>query len=288
MLENPENQNQEIVPVNPGQIVNNVENQQNQPQKLVILNQKILDVNTSERIYDEQGRLKQVRQLSYEKSEMVAFFAGGYLQSKNNKEKAKINQYNSVNVDDPDLFDGKIKCVRLKCVVYGIITGILNTIRLGYLLFLHLGYPLIVWLVRFLCAIILFCVTFCSDKPETILIEPETGLEKIDYERGKFAEACSLCVNCGKAFVKFFINFFKCPCWFYPLAADCIYDIKNRALDNARTGCYKFIHYDCGIYEKVIENPFNNYRKKRHIILSTNPDDASVVYGDACKDNTII
>ena len=91
MLENPENQNQEIVPVNPGQIVNNVENQQNQPQKLVILNQKILDVNTSERIYDEQGRLKQVRQLSYEKSEMVAFFAGGYLQSKNNKEKAKIS-----------------------------------------------------------------------------------------------------------------------------------------------------------------------------------------------------
>ena len=41
MLENPENQNQEIVPVDPGQIVNNVENQQNQPQKLVILNQKI-------------------------------------------------------------------------------------------------------------------------------------------------------------------------------------------------------------------------------------------------------
>ena len=28
--------------------------------------------------------------------------------------------------------------------------------------------------------------------------------------------------------------------------------------------------------------------KKRHIILSTTPDDPSVIYGDACKDNTIL
>ena len=227
-------------------------------------------------------------QISYEKSELVAFFAGGKSLAKMNVEKAKPNQYNSVNVDSPELFDGKIKCVRLKCVVYGIITALLNTLRLGYLLFLHLGYPIIVWLIRFLCAIILFIVTFCKDDPETILIEPESGLERIDYERGKFAAACALCGNCAKAFVRFFLNLFKCPCWFYPLVMDCFYDIKNRALDNARTGCYKFIHYDFGIYEKVIENPFNNYMKKRHIILTTNPDDPTVIYGDACKDNTVI
>ena len=28
--------------------------------------------------------------------------------------------------------------------------------------------------------------------------------------------------------------------------------------------------------------------KKRHIILTTNPDDPTVIYGDACKDNTVI
>ena len=28
--------------------------------------------------------------------------------------------------------------------------------------------------------------------------------------------------------------------------------------------------------------------KKRHIIMTTDPDDDSVIYGDACKDNTII
>ena len=39
---------------------------------------------------------------------------------------------------------------------------------------------------------------------------------------------------------------------------------------------------------KIIENPFNNYMKKRHIILTTDPDDEAVIYGDACQDNTII
>ena len=288
MNENPEINNQEIITINNNPQPANNQNRQNQPQRLTILNQATELIHTSTRIYNQQGELQRREEITYEKSELVASFAGGKSESKNNKETTKANQYNSVNVDGPELFDGKIKCSRLKCIVYGIITAILNTIRLGYLLFLHLGYPLIVWLIRFLCAIYLFIRTLSNDAPETILIDPETGLERIDYERGKFAAACSLCANCGKAFIKFFLNFFKCPCWFYPLITDCIYDIKNRALDNARTGCYKFLHYDCGFYEKVIENPFNNYMKKRHIILTTNPEDDSVVYGDACKDNIII
>ena len=288
MNENP-GYNQQIVQVNVNnnQQLANIQNLPHQSNRLVILDQA-QNINANVGVYNQQGQLQGQMQISYEKSELVAFFAGGKSLAKMNVEKAKPNQYNSVNVDSPELFDGKIKCVRLKCVVYGIITALLNTLRLGYLLFLHLGYPIIVWLIRFLCAIILFIVTFCKDDPETILIEPESGLERIDYERGKFAAACALCGNCAKAFVRFFLNLFKCPCWFYPLVMDCFYDIKNRALDNARTGCYKFIHYDFGIYEKVIENPFNNYMKKRHIILTTNPDDPTVIYGDACKDNTVI
>ena len=284
MNENP-NYNQEIEPAyNNGELVNNL-NGPIQKNKLTILNQTEITA-TANVVVNQQGQ--QEIHLSYEKNEKVLFFAGGKSQIKDNKEKAKPNQYNMVNVDDPELFDGKIKCVKLKCIVFGIITAFLNTLRLGYLLFLHLGYPAIVWLVRFLCAIFLFCSTACSDDPEYKQIEGETGLERIDYERGKYAAACNYCVICAKSLWTFVVNFFRCPCWFYHLFVDCIYDIKNRALDNARTGCYKFIHYDCGIYEKVIEDPFNNYMKKRHIILSTTPDDPSVIYGDACKDNTIL
>ena len=283
MNENPD-MNQIVVPEATNQELVNDQNNQNQGNKLVILEQTEA-INTNMRILDEQGQEQRRVEISYEKSELVAFFAGGKSLSKDNKEKAKPNQYNTVNVDDPELFDGKIKCVRLKCIVYGIITAFLNIMRLGYLLFLHLGYPVIVWVVRFACAIYLFIRIVCSDDPETKEIEGESGLERIDYERGKFEKGCSYCVNCGKAFIRFIINFFTCPCWFYRLAVDCVYDIKNRALDNARTGCYKFIHYDCGIYEKVIETPFNNYMKKRHIILTTNPEDDTVIYGDACKDN---
>jgi hypothetical protein len=121
--------------------------------RLVILDQA-QNINANVGVYNQQGQLQGQMQISYEKSELVAFFAGGKSLAKMNVEKAKPNQYNSVNVDSPELFDGKIKCVRLKCVVYGIITALLNTLRLGYLLFLHLGYPIIVWLIRFLCAII--------------------------------------------------------------------------------------------------------------------------------------
>ena len=138
-----------------------------------------------------------------------------------------------------------------------------------------------------MCSIFFICY-LCNDDPETKLIEPESGLERIDYERGNLALAFSLCVDCAKAFWKFIVNFFLCPVWFYHLVADCIYDIKNRALDNARTGCYKFIYYDCGSYEKVIEDPFNNYMKKRHIIRTTDLDDDKVIYVDACQDNIII
>lgn len=285
MNENPNN-NQEVVPVYANREEANQQNFEVQGNKLVVLSQQ--NISSKERIYNQQGQVQGEKVISYEKSELVIFIAGGKSLSKDNKEKAKPNQYNTVNVDDPELFDGKIKCGRLKCIVFGIITAILNTIRLGYLLFLHLGYPAIIWFIRFFCAVFLFFCYLCSNNPETKQIEPESGLERIDYERGNLALACSLCVNCGKAFWRFIVNFCLCPKWFYHLVVDCIYDIKNRALDNARTGCYKFIHYDCGCYEKVIEDPFNNYMKKRHIILTTDPDDDSVIYGDACKDNTII
>ena len=299
MNENPNPINEQQVQIFLNQNAAALQNQQYNPQypqepqgtqggiKLTLLEDNL--VYTSARIQkDQQGPVKVEYQISYEKNDLVIYIAGSKGLSKDNKEKAKPNQYSNLDVDNPELFDGKIKCARLKCVVFGIITAILNTIRLGYLMFLHLGYPAIVWCVRFICAIYLFIYTFFDDNPETIEIESETGYERIDYERGKFALACSLCFNCAKAFGRFVVNLVKCPCWFYYLVTDCIYDIKNRALDNARNGCYKFIHNDCGCYEKVIEDPFNNYMKKRHIIMTTDPDDDSVIYGDACKDNTII
>ena len=224
-----------------------------------------------------------VLEISYQKTELVKLMAGSNSLAKNNKEKIKPDQY---NLEDPDLFDGKIKCVRLKCICYGIITFFLNSIRLIYLIFLHLGYPAIIWMVRFCCASFCFFCILCQKKE--IVIESESQRERIDYPQSNCEKACLLCKNCGIAFYKFIVNFFTCPCWFFSFVSDCFYDIKNRALDNARTGCYKFIHYDCGCYEKTIEDPFNNYMKKRHIILATDPDDNSVIYGDACKDNTFI
>ena len=280
------NYDQQIVPVSTNQELANQQNNQQRGTRLVMFNEE--NITTTVRINNQQGQVEGQIEISYEKNELVALIAGGKSLSKENKEKAKPNQYNTVNVDDPELFDGKIKCVRLKCIVFGIITAFLNTMRLSYLLFLHLGYPAIIWFIRFACAVFLFICYLCNNDPERKEIEPESGLERIDYQGGNLALACSLCVNCAKAFGKFVVNFVFCPCWFYHLAADCIYDIKNRALDNARTGCYKFIHYDCGCYEKVIEDPFNNYMKKRHIILTTDPDDDEVIYGDACQDNTII
>ena len=110
---------------------------------MVVLHQT-QTINANVGVYNQQGQLQRQIQISYEKSELVAFFAGGKSLAKSNIETAKPNQYNSVNIDSPELFDGKIKCVRLKCIFYGIITAILNTIRLVYLLFLHLGYPIIV------------------------------------------------------------------------------------------------------------------------------------------------
>ena len=285
MNENNVYNNQQMVPVYTNEQLVNQQTLPNQRKNLIIMNQEA--ITTSARIYNQQGQVTGQVVISYEKNELVALIAGGTSLSKNNKETAKPNQYNTVNVDVPELFDGKIKCVRLKCIVFGIITAIMNTIRLGYLTFLHLGYPAIIWFIRFICAIVLFLCYLCSIKEEAKQLERESRLERIDY-RSNLTLAFSLCTNCAKAFWKFLTNFFLCPCWFYNLFVDCLYDIKNRALDNARIGCYKFIHYDCGCYEKVIEGPFNNYMKKRHIILTTDPDDDSVIYGDACKDNTII
>ena len=107
----------------------------------------------------------------------------------------------------------------------------------------------------------------------------------INSQGSGFQYACGLCKNCGEAFVNCSKNCIYCPCWFYEFILDCIYDIKNRALDNARIGCYRFLHNDCGLYEKYVEGPFNDYNKKRTIVLSTHPNDPHVLYGDACQNN---
>lgn len=242
------------------------------------------DINTN--YQNNQEQVIEKYEITYEKNELVSLMTGSKLEAKNNKEKIKINQYSFFDIDDPELFDGKIKCIRLKCILYGIITFFINTIRLFYLIFLHLGYPAIIWLARFTYVILCYCCILCSK--EEVVIEPESGRERIDIPSSNCDKSFLLCKNCGTAFCRCLINFVKCPVWFYSFIVDCFYDIKNRALDNARTGCYKFIHYDCGYYEKIIENPFNNYMKKRHIILTTDPDDEAVIYGDACQDNTII
>ena len=265
----------------------NIQNIQNRISLEVAKEEKV--TSATRIVKNEKGQIIEGQvEITHEKNALVQFIAGGKSQSYFINEKTTVNQYSKLNLDDPEIFDGTIKCVRLKCIVYGIITAIVNFIRLLYLIFLHLGYPAIIWAVRFACSCYYWSCCCFLDDSETKVIESETGLERIDYERGKIAKGCSLCAECAKAFWKFLLNFIYCPCWFYHLCEDCIYDIKNRALDNARTGCYKFIHYDCGFYEKFVEDPFNNYRKKRHIILTTDPDDSGVIYGDACKDNTII
>lgn len=227
--------------------------------------------------------------ISYERNERVILMVGSISEAKNNKIKEKPNNYSLVNVDDPELFDGKIKCARLKCIVFGFLTFFINLFRLGYLLFLHLGYPLIIWVARFLyCMCCFVCV--CCQK-DVNYYEPETKrnwIGKIGEEGKSCYRALELVKNCAKAFANFIVNFFKCPCWFFNLIKDCFIDIQNRALDNARIGCYKYIHNDCGLYSKFIEDPFNNYNKKRHIILETDYNDPSVIYGEACKNNIMI
>ena len=279
------NENNQVIQINQ----NSQKNESQNHTRNIEINQNN-NINSNNQLINQNqnnGPVSEKFEISYEKNELVMLMAGSKSLAKDNKEKTKPNQYNLVDTDDPELFDGKIKCVRLKCILFGIITFFLNTIRLFYLIFLHIGYPAILWGVRFAYAFVCF-FNLLSKKEEEIIIEPESGRERIDYPNSNKEKAFLLCKNCATAFVKFWINFVKCPCWFYSFVIDCFYDIKNRALDNARTGCYKFIHYDCGHYEKIIEDPFNNYMKKRHIILTTDPDDDSVIYGDACKDNTLI
>ena len=244
-------------------IENNCENNcdVNEQNNVINTNSQLNNINNQN---NQQGVMSERIEIKYERNELVMLMAGSKSESNKNNEKTRSSQYSLVDTDDPDLFDGAIKCAKLKCILFGIITLILNTIRLFYLIFLHLGYPAVICGVRCFCAFGCFFCILCGEKEK--VIDPET--------------------NCI-AFYKCFVNFVKCPCWIYAFITDCFYDIKNRALDNARNGCYKFIHYDCGFYEKVIEDPFNNYMKKRSIILTTDPDDSAVIYGDACKDNTI-
>lgn len=255
------------------------QNIQNQPEINTNINQNNINENTNLNI-------NQNYTISYERNQEVILMIGGKADAENNKIKEKENNYSLVDIDDPDLFDGKIKCARLKCIFFGILTFFINLIRLCYLLFLHLGYPGIVWAVRFCCCCCCFFCVCC--KKDTKYIEPETQREWLGDDGNSKEEAYKLVKNCANAFAKFMTNIFCCPRWFFNLVKDCIYDIKNRALDNARIGCYKYIHNDCGIYSKCIEEPFNNYNKKRHIILNTDHTDPSVVYGDACKNNIMI
>ena len=108
MKENPDN-NQQIAQVNANsnQQSTNIQNLQHQSNSLVVLHQA-QTINANMGVYNQQGQLQGQIQISYEKSELVAFFAGGKSLAKSNTETAKPNQYNSVNVDSPELFDGKI------------------------------------------------------------------------------------------------------------------------------------------------------------------------------------
>lgn len=231
----------------------------------------------------ENNYRKERVEISYEKNEFILIIDELGSEVKKKNEKVKPNKYYLVDIDDPDLYDGAIQCAQLKCVLFGILACFLNSYRLIYLIFLHLIYPLILWFVRCFKAFFCFCC-FLFQK-EDIIIESETKREMIDSQGSGIKIACNLCKNCGIAFKNFICNFVKCPCWFYEFIIDCLYDIKNRALDNARIGCYRYIHYDCGCYEKNVEEPFNDYMKKRSIILSTNPNDPNVIYGEACQNN---
>jgi hypothetical protein len=289
MSENIRNDNENYSEKDNNLILNNQNNQNienncdvNEQNNEINTNSQLNNVNNQN---NQQGVVSERIEIKYERNELVMLMAGSKCESNKNNEKTRSSQYSLVDTDDPDLFDGAIKCAKLKCILFGIITLILNTIRLFYLIFLHLGYPAVICGVRCFCACGCFFCILCGEKEK--VIDPETNCERIDYPSTNCEKAFLLCKNSCIAFYKCFVNFVKCPCWIYIFITDCFYDIKNRALDNARTGCYKFIHYDCGFYEKVIEDPFNNYMKKRSIILTTDPDDSTVIYGDACKDNTI-
>ena len=244
-----------------------------------------INQNNNINTYNLNNNNGQQIEITYEKNEVVKFMICSQFESKTNKDKTRNTNYNLVDTDDPELFDGKIKCVRLKCICFGLLTFFLNSFRLIYLIFLHLGYPAIIWGTRFCCAVSCFCCILFSK--EVRYYDGQSGYDLIDSQTN-CEKALDLCKNCGIAFVKFMVNLVKCPIWIFSLIVDCFYDIKNRALDSARTGCYKFIHYDFGLYEKIIEDPFNNYNKKRHIILTTDPNDENVIYGDAIKNNIII
>ena len=222
-------------------------------------------------------------EISYEKNEIVLISDKLCSDVINKKEKIQPYKYSLLNIDDPDLFDEVIKCAKAKCILFGIITCCMNTFRLIYLIFLHLVYPYILWAVRCFCAVSCFCILCCEK--EEISIEKESKKEMINSRGTGFNYACGLCKNCVESFKNFILNLVKCPCWFYEFVLDCLYDIKNRSIDNARNGCYRYIHYDCHIYENFIEDPFNDYMKKRNIILKEDPNDPYVLYGDACQNN---
>ena len=288
MKENNINSENYISDENINRYTNNYNMQESQ--RIILKNNQFIHSNVNvqinqNNIINTNNLNGQQMEITYEKNEVVKFMICSQFESKTNKDKTRNSNYNLVDTDDPDLFDGKIKCVRLKCIFFGILIFFLNSFRLIYLIFLHLGYPAIIWGTRCCCAVsCFFCILFSK---EVRYYDGESGYDLIDSETN-CEKALGLCKNCGIAFYKFMVNLIKCPIWIFGFIVDCFYDIKNRALDNARTGCYKFIHYDFGLYEKVIEDPFNNYNKKRHIILTTDPNDENVIYGDAVKNNIII
>ena len=243
-------------------------------------------VKEKDEVIVDKGKMiykKERVEIIYKKHEFVQVIDKLNTDFTKRKEKIKPNQYKLVDINDPDLFDGAIKCAQLKCILFGILSCLLNSFRLIYLIILHLIYPIILWAVR--CIIAVFCFCCFMFEKEEVYIDPETKLEMIDSKEGGIKYACSKCKNCGEAFINCFKNCIFSPCWFYEFILDCIYDIKNRALDNARIGCYRFLHNDCGLYEKYVEDPFNDYNKKRSIVLSTHPNDPHVLYGDACQNN---
>lgn len=73
----------------------------------VIVKQKE-GINTTIQINNQENQNNEQFQISYEKNKLVMSMVGSKSLAKNNKEKTKPNQYSLVDMDDPELFDGKI------------------------------------------------------------------------------------------------------------------------------------------------------------------------------------
>ena len=134
-------------------------------------------VKEKDEVIVDKGKMiykKERVEIIYRKHEFVQVIDKLNTDFTKRKEKIKPNQYKLVDINDPDLFDGAIKCAQLKCILFGILSCLLNSFRLIYLIFLHLIYPIILWAVR--CIIAVFCFCCFMFEKEEVYIDPETKL----------------------------------------------------------------------------------------------------------------